>query len=195
MLVGTENSETSNFPPRKLWTRAECEVMGRLGIVDLEQHELIGGRLIVKAGKQGPEMRAIASIVSWLRSINGETFVVQGPSIFVHPEDSPTNEPEPDAVVLNRSLLEMDRLPGPEELLLVAEVSGVFLGFDLKVKGELYARAGIAEYWILDLNERRVIVHRRPEGGRYMERWAYLEDEMVSTLGAPEVCIRVGDLF
>ena len=89
----------------------------------------------------------------------------------------------------------MDRLPGPEELLLVAEVSGEFLGFDLKVKGGLYARAGIAEYWILDLNERRVIVHRKPEGGRYLERWAYLEDEMVSTLGSPEVCIRVGDLF
>ena len=70
-------------------------------------------------------------------------FVVQGPSIFVHPEDSPTNEPEPDAVVLNRSLLEMDRLPGPE-------VSGVLLGFDLKVKGELYARRGLRSigFWI-----------------------------------------------
>jgi len=190
MLVDAES-----YPLRKLWTRSECEATGRLGIVDLDRHELIDGRLIVKPGKRNPEMWAVNMLVSWLRGAYGSPFVVQAPSILVHPEDSPTNEPDPDAVVLNRSLLEMDRLPGPEELMLVAEVSGEWLGFDLSVKGRLYARAGIAEYWILDLNERRVIVQRRPEDGGYLERLAYSEDEMVSTLGASDLSTRVGDLF
>jgi len=117
------------------------------------------------------------------------------PSLDLNPEDNPKSEPQPDVLVLNCSIRTLLGRPRPEELLLVAEVSGAFLGFDLMVRGGLYARAGIAEYWILDLNERRVIVHRRPEGGQYLERWAYLEEEMVSNLGAPEVSIRVGDLF
>ena len=77
----------------------------------------------------------------------------------------------------------------------MTEVSDTSLEFDLQLKARLYARAGIAEYWVVDLNGRRVVIHRRPEGGRYLDVVGYSEDETVATLGAPEVLIRVGDLF
>ncbi len=182
-------------PPHKLWTREECAVLESAGVVDLERYELIEGELLLKMGKKNPHMRAVWLLVHWLARTFGETFVVQEPSISVHPEDSPTSEPEPDAIVLNRSFLGIQGLAGPADLLLVAEVSGATLSLDLKVKARLYARAGIAEYWVVDLNGRRVIIHRRPEGGRYLDVVGYSEDEMVATLGAPEVSIRVGDLF
>jgi len=167
----------------------------RTGVLDQVRYELIEGELILKMGKNLPHMRALSVLTGWLYSVFGMLFVMPEPSLDLNPEDNPKSEPQPDVLVLNCSIRTLSGRPRPEELLLVAEVSGEFLGFDLMVKGGLYARAGIAEYWILDLNERRVIVHRRPEGGQYLERWAYLEEEMVSNLGAPEVSIRVGDLF
>ena len=182
-------------PPHKLWTREECAVLESAGVVDPERYELIEGELLLKMGKKNPHMRAVWLLVHWLARTFGETFVVQEPSISVHPEDSPTSEPEPDAIVLNRSFLGIQGLAGPADLLLVAEVSGATLSLDLKVKARLYARAGIAEYWVVDLNGRRVVIHRRPAGGQYLDVVGYSEDEMVATLGAPEVSIRVGDLF
>ena len=180
--------------PRKLWTRSECDAIERAGI-DLQSYELIDGRLFVKAKKDSAQIRAVMKLVIWLRSVFGDLFVAQEPSIWVASGDLATSEPEPDAIVVNRSFLEIEGLAGPGDLLLVAEVSGATLSFDLTVKAGLYARAGIAEYWVLDLQRRRVIVHRRPEGGRYLDVAAYLEDESVATLSAPNATVRVGDLF
>ena len=106
-----------------------------------------------------------------------------------------TNEPQPDVIVLDRSIREISGRRLREHLLLVAEVSGSTLSFHLTIKAELYARAGIPEYWAFDLSGRRIIVHRRPLGGRYLEVVAYLEDESVSTLGALDTMTRVGDLL
>ena len=131
----------------------------------------------------------------WLQSIFGPLFALQDPTIDLHPAENSTNEPQPDVIVLNRSFRTLSGRPTPAHVSLVAEVSDTSLSFDLKVKARLYARAGIAEYWVVDLNARRVIVHRRPEGGRYLDVVAYLADEMVETLGAPGVAIRVADLF
>ena len=39
--------------------------------------------------------------------------------------------------------------------------------FDLGAKLELYARAGIREFWVVDLTSNRVLVHRSPGDGRY----------------------------
>ena len=182
-------------PPHKLWTRDECALLEQAGVLDLDRYELIGGELVEKMGKKGPHMRAVMRLVLWLRQIYGEAFVAQEPSVTMHPQDTPTSEPEPDAIVVNRSFFEIEGLAGPGDLRLVAEVSGATLAFDLTVKAGLYARAGIAEYWVVDLQGRRVIVHRRPEAGRYLDVAAYAEDEFVATLGAPEASIRVADLF
>lgn len=92
-------------------------------------------------------------------------------------------------------MLELAAIPGPGDLGTVAEVSSVRLPFDLTVKAGLYARAGIVEYWVVDVEGRRVIVHRRPEEGTYRDVAAYADAEAVATLGSPEQAILVGDLF
>lgn len=104
----------------------------------------------------------------WWLGVYGALFVPHGPSIDVHPEDNPTNDPAPDVAVLRRSIRELSSIPGPEDLLFVAEVSSTTLSFDLTVKAGLYARAGIAEYWVV---------------------------ERVATLGAAEQTILVAELF
>ena len=195
MLVAVESLTTADMPPHKLWTRAECELLERAGVLELERFELIAGELILKMGKNHPHMLSLLLLMSWLQGVFGNLFVVPEASIDLHPEDNPTSEPEPDVIVLNRSMRELSARPRPADLRLVAEVADTTLSFDLAVKARLYARAGIAEYWVLDLRGRRLISHRRPEGGCYLDVVAYSEDEMVSTLSAPAVSIRVGELF
>ena len=80
-------------------------------------------------------------------------------------------------MVLNRSFLELTSRARPDELLLVAEVSSTTLAFDLMAKVRLYACAGIAEYWVLDLEGRRLIVHRDAAEGAYRSITAFDEDE------------------
>jgi Uma2 family endonuclease len=183
--------------PHKQWTRAECARLESAGLLDGERYELIEGELLQRMGKNQPHMRAVQLLISWLRKIYGEHFVAQEPSIDVSPQDNPSSEPEPDAILLRRSFLEIDLASRAHavDLLLVAEVSGATLAFDLTVKAKLYARASIPEYWVLDLTARRVIVHRDPKSGEYHSVSAFAQDEHVATLASPAQTIRVGDLF
>jgi Uma2 family endonuclease len=83
----------------------------------------------------------------------------------------------------------------PADLRLVVEVSDSTLGFDLTTKAELYARAGIAEYWVVDVAARRLIVHHEPREGLYRSVTAYNEEETVTPLASPGCEFRVLDAF
>jgi Uma2 family endonuclease len=126
----------------------------------------------------------------------GEQFVNPEAPIDVAPEDNPTNEPEPDVIVLKRELSHyLTGNPCPEDLRLVVEVADTSLNFDLTIKAALYARAGIIEYWVLDVTGRRLIVHRDSKAGGYASIIAYGEHESVAPLAAPEAEFRVAAAF
>ncbi|MCG3129154.1 MAG: hypothetical protein CHACPFDD_04064 [Phycisphaerae bacterium] len=78
------------------------------------------------------------------------------------------SEPQPDLVLARpRADLYRNHHPTTPDVLLLIEVADATVEFDLGPKLELYARAGIQEYWVFDLVRRRLIVHRGPSGGRY----------------------------
>ena len=79
------------------------------------------------------------------------------------------------------------------ELLLVIEISDTSLAFDLGRKATLYAKAGVREYWVLDIGRRRLVVHRRPSGGDYLQILIFNEPDTVTLEGRSEQ-IRVADL-
>jgi len=62
-------------------------------------------------------------------------------------------------------------------------------------KAQLYARAGVADYWVLDVNGRRLIVHREPEASRYHSVTAYNDRERVAPLARPDSLFTVGGAF
>ena len=183
-------------PPRKRWTRSECVALEASGLWDQQRLELVDGELISKMGKKRPHVNALVAVQAWLVRTFGEQFVNPEAPIDVAPEDNPTNEPEPDLVVLvKRSREFQDANPRPVDLRLVVEVSGSTLGFDLTTKAELYARAGIIEYWVVDVAARRLIVHRDPREGLYRSVTADREEETVSPLAWPECDFPVLDSF
>jgi len=78
------------------------------------------------------------------------------------------NEPVPDVMLLRpRADDYAGALPGPGDALLVVEVAKSSLDYDRTVKAPLYARAGMAELWIVDLVNRRIEVHREPGAHGY----------------------------
>ena len=194
--VVTQDSFISSDPPRKHWSRAECDALENTGLLNGERLELIEGELISKMGKKRPHTITLTLVATWLGRVFGPEFVNQETPIDVAPEDNPTSEPQLDAIVLRRPHWEYQTAnPSATDLRLLVEVSDSSLGFDLTKKARLYARAEIAEYWVFDLIGRRLIVHRDPRGGQYQSIMAYGEQEVVAPLAAPEAALRVGDVF
>jgi len=157
------------------------------GLLDEDDRvELIEGVLVAMSPK-GPEHDAA---IEWLT----ERFVtelagrasVRVQSAITFPElDS---EPEPDLVVVAR---DTPRPRHPSAALLVVEVAVSSLRYDRRVKAPLYARAGIPEYWIVDLAGEAIERFRSPGAGGYaetqrLEAGATLVPE---PLGAPAVAL------
>ena len=78
------------------------------------------------------------------------------------------NQPEPDIALLRpRDDFYASAHPGPADILLVVEVAESSIGYDRTVKAELYARLGVVEYWLVDLNVDVVTRHTEPADGQY----------------------------
>ena len=194
-------NETSSLPiaqdpPRKRLTRADCAVLEEAGAFDQERVELIEGELIIKMPKKRRHVRAVTIMCRWLEAVFGPLFVNQEAPIDVAPEDNPTNEPEPDLIVLRPNYVDSwSDQPQSHDVALIVEIADSTLTFDRTVKARLYARAGIPEYWLWDLQGRRLIVHRDPRNGQYETVIAYSEQESVAPLAAPDRQFRIADVF
>jgi Uma2 family endonuclease len=189
----------AQYPPRKRWTRAECDRAEAAGIFDQQRLELIDGELIVKMPKNRPHAGTATLLMAWLMQVFGGRRVGAEAPIDVAPEDNPTNQPVPDFFVAKEEYAASTRFwsasPQPHDLDLVIEIADTSLAFDLTTKAALYARAGIAEYWILDVTGRRLLVHRNPEGGQYASVESYSEQESVAPLAAPDSSFPIRDVF
>ena len=98
------------------------------------------------------------------------------------------NEPQPDiAVVRPRKDSYSLSHPGPDDVLLIIEVSDTSLEFDLNAKRRAYAKAEIAEYWVLDVNSRELHVFLNPWEGDYTQHSTHHGDDEV-------VCTTISDL-
>jgi Uma2 family endonuclease len=87
------------------------------------------------------------------------------------------------------------RHPLPQETLLLIEVSDSTLAYDLGEKAGLYARAGIREYWVVDVQGYSVVIHREPAGSQFADVCTYGLDDSVMPLAFPDLSLVVKDLF
>ena len=112
--------------------------------------------------------------------------------------DEDTSDPEPDLSILTQPILEFtERWPCPDkEVLLVVEVADpITRHLDLNAKARIYARAGVPEYWVADVEGCRIIVHRQPGADNYANVVPLHENATVSPLAAPSSQILVRDLL
>lgn len=100
------------------------------------------------------------------------------------------SEPAPDVVLL-RSDYPRDAYPSPDSTLTVIEVADTTLDRDRSVKLPLYARAGIPEYWIVDLKGEQIEVYREPSPSGYLAMRIYQRGQRLSPTFAPEMSLDI----
>jgi Uma2 family endonuclease len=143
--------------PRR-WQRAEYERLVGLGVFRGEPIELIGGQLVVAEPQGAYHASAITRVDYSLRAVLPPGWIVRLQAPVSLDEES---EPEPDLVVA-RGRPGDYRESHPARPALVVEVAESSLEFDRERKGSLYARAGIQDYWIVNLVDRVLEVYREP---------------------------------
>jgi Uma2 family endonuclease len=168
-------------PPRtRRWTRAEYERLVELGVFEPgERLELIDGLLVVREPQGSRHAAAIRRMLAVLHRTLGDAWQIDSQLPLALDDAS---EPEPDVAVVPRD-------PGayrdahPSRAVLVIEIAESSYRIDREYKASLYARAGIEEFWIVDLLHEAIEIHRQPQASpaaRY--GWLY---RSVQTLRAP----------
>jgi len=106
------------------------------------------------------------------------------------------SEPQPDLALLRpRADFYAAGHPGPADLLLLVEVADSSLRVDRLVKVPLYARAGVPEVWLIDLERSRIVVHREPIEDRYQMIFEAQPGAALSPLALPEQSFAVEALL
>ncbi len=187
-------------PPLTLrrWKRAEYNRLVGLGVFEGDPVELIGGQLIVAEPQFPYHASAISAADYALRAALPPGFMVRTQSPVSLDDES---EPEPDLVVVPGRPADY-RHVHPASPVLVVEVAESSLEFDRRHKGSLYARAGLQDYWIVNLIERVLEVYREPipdaaasYGSSYRSMVRLSPLTVVVPLAFPAARIAIGDLL
>jgi Uma2 family endonuclease len=184
-----------SHPARKRFTREEAHRMSDLGLLR-GRYELVDGDVIDKMGQNPPHASTFRKLQAWLFAIfSADQLRFQLP-VEVAPKDQILSEPEPDvAIVTDGSLDYESRHPRGDELVALIEIADTSADFDRSVKARLYARAGVAEFWVIDLNRRAVIVHRDPGPEEYGDVRLFGEQEATSFACRPDKRIAIASLL
>lgn len=167
--------------------RDEFEDLIRLGAFADQHVELLRGVLVEMTVQEEPHARISAWFHKMLVRGLDDRFEVRGHSSFAATEDS---VPEPDVAVYPMEL----RTRLPRQALLLVEVADSSLAKDRKIKTEIYAEAGVPEYWIANVRAHRVEVHTRPGPEGYADVRTYAGDEVLRPASLHPFELRVSDI-
>ena len=181
------------------WKRVEYERLVDLGAFEEgEPLELIGGQLIVAEPKGSEHATGVEMAGYALRAAVPAGWIIRGQNPINLDDES---APEPDIAVVRGSLADY-RHAHPARPALIVEVAETSLRFDRIEKGSLYARAGIVDYWIVNLIDRVVEVYREPSvdltaphGWRYMSVERFAPPSAIAPIDIPTTPIPVAALI
>jgi Uma2 family endonuclease len=180
---------------RRRWTRDEYYRAAEVGVFRPDERlELLDGEILEKLSPQNPpHATALIKGARVLDDAFGRGHCTRQQLPLALNDES---EPEPDLLVVPGTPDDyVDEHPGPADARLLVEIADTTLRLDRGRKREAYARAGIPEYWILNLPKRQLEVCRDPFQTRYRSVTTHGEDEQVTPLASPGSMIRVADLL
>ncbi len=178
------------------WTREQYHRLGELGLFDGKRVELVRGEIVEMSPINWPHVVGTSKVGDALRA----TFASVGRVIEQGPHPMADSDPIPDVRVVPGQFA--DYTDHPQTALIVVEVADTTLAYDTTTKAELYATAGIADYWVLDLNGRQLHVFRDPQplpaalnAVAYRTHDTFGPADSVAPLAAPSASILVADLL
>ncbi len=180
------------FPDRSRhkFTLSDWAAMEAAGLLPPDSElELIDGDL-VEMPADGPIHRRFQhAMIRWIvpRLPDSLAFAVDQ----TLPKDR-HNGPKPDLYVYPAAIHEKDLWA--KDVLWALEIADASLSYDANIKGPLYASAGIADYWIVDVNAKAILVHRKPGADGYTNVRTLAADDAIAPLCAPDLIVRLSDL-
>ena len=165
--------------PRLRLTQTHVKLLLDASLITPHDYELIEGDLVEKMPQNQPHAITVRRVTRLMEAVFGFDFVGTASPIFI----DEGNAPEPDIFITRDPLSSYLENPAAQECLLAIEVSDTTLSYDKTTKAALYARAGVPEYWIVNLNARTLIVHRAPTDEGYNELRTLAETDTVTPLG------------
>lgn len=190
----------TTLPARRRWTVAEFERAWKQGVFGPDERlELIEGEIYKKVSPQ----KSLHATGVGLSDEAVSRIFTEGYSIRVQLPLSlgAKSQPEPDIAVVLGSIRDY-RDAHPTSAVLIIEVSDSTLAMDRGLKASLYARSGIADYWILNLVDRVLEVHRdpapmadQPFGYHYRSITRLTEKDSIAPLALPNAAVVAADLL
>ena len=183
------------------WTLEAYDQIVSLGLLEGKHVELVQGEILVMSPMGEPHALALIQLneilIPYFNSRTGYRLRIQMP-LALPPL---TSEPEPDLAVVTLDA-PTSAAGHPTNAVLVIEVAESSLAYDRDHKGPLYAAAGIRDFWLVNLPERRLEVYRHPvPEPRSFSAWRYQDcqvlqaGEQVSPLAAPDIVVPVAAVF
>ena len=185
-------------PPRnKLFTVPQFHYLGDAGVFENTRAKLIHGVIVEEGPMNPPHATAATKTEDAVREAFGRGWHLRAAKPLVL---GPGLDPQPDAAVYPGK--PADYPSHPTTAALVVEVADSSLSYDTTAKAELYATAGIAEYWVVDVDGRQLFVFRDPAplpaglgATAYRTRRTYGPADAVAPLAAPNAPVAVADLL
>lgn len=170
-------------------TRDVFHRMDRAGLFKGLRVELLEGEVVVMAPMDAEHRKPLVELNRAIVKALPDDLVLQ-PQCPLATDDE--NEPEPDlAVVVD----DADATDNPSTALLAIEISRTTLPDDLGRKARIYARAGIPEYWVVDVKKRELVVHRNPSGAKYKSVRRLSDLSAVKSSAVPELVLDLRKIF
>jgi len=161
------------------WTCAEFHRFGDMGMFEGRRAMLIDGIILAEGPMNPPHAITLELVDEALRAVFGAGWRIRSQSPLVLGLDL---DPEPDFAVIAGTPRGGSGHPTTADL--VIEVADSSLDFDTNEKRLLYAQAGIREYWVVDINGRKLFVYRDPQAGDYATQTILGSTEIVVPLAA-----------
>jgi Uma2 family endonuclease len=162
--------------------------MAETGILSpVERVELIAGDILVMSPIGPRHAVAVDRATRAMIQLTGNKAIVRTQGTVVLDRFV---APQPDLALLRPKDDEyLSKHPAAEDIFLIIEVADSSLEYDTTVKLGLYAILGIPEYWVADLQNRRLLVHSSPEGDKYVVRQERRPGDLVAPLLLPDCSI------
>ena len=152
------------------WTLQDYHRMIETGILCDRNVQLIEGEIIEMAPEKPLHTSSNIRTANYLRQLLARKAAVREahPITLGNSPHSRASEPEPDvAIVSLPDTKYLTRHPSAQDIYWLIEISDTTLNYDLKIKKQLYAKEGIAEYWVIDLQNKSLKVFRQPIDNNY----------------------------
>lgn len=174
------------------WSLDDYHRMIETGLLADRSVELINGEIIQMSPEGVAHSFYCRGTAKYLRSILGDKAEISEAHPIVLLDDS---EPEPDiAIIQAPDTRYQTRHPQSSDIFWLIEIANSTLSKDLSVKQSLYARSGILEYWVMNLQLNELVVFRNFSADGY-ESETHLNSGKISPLAFPDISIEISRLF